>query len=111
MSDAESNDAESKEPVPQRVVDATLHRKGVSLGPIAIMGSTKHGPTAILSFAQTEKISAGDTVKTKAWIFNAREFSVIGKHKKEMKLPGVWFEVRPVAGAAAPAAKKKPQRK
>jgi hypothetical protein len=92
---------EKKTPVPPRIVEATLTRGAVSLGHVDIIGSTKMGSTALLAFETDEVVEDGDRLKTKVYILNSREFEIVKAHAKPMKIPGVWYEVRTIAAAAA----------
>ena len=93
---------EKKTPVPPRIVEATLFRGAESLGPIQIVGSTKHGTTTLLAFATEDIVRDGDKLKTKAFLLNAREFLIVRAQTKPMKIPGAWYEVRPIATPAKP---------
>ena len=98
---SDENESKPAAPAP-RVVEATHYREAKLLGTIEIMGSTKHGATNLMSVKDGDILKKGDTLKTKAWLLNAREFEVVRKHEKPMTLAGVWYEVRGVASAAKP---------
>lgn len=106
MSD-ESQSPDEKPAVPPRIIEAALTRDKLSLGQIEITGSTKQGPTNLLSVDDEELLRVGDAIKTKTYVLNSREFVVVRRHTKPMKLPGFWFEVRPVAAAPAPKPKRR----
>lgn len=78
-----------------RVVTAIKYNGAVPAGSFDIQAYTKHGDTAIVSVMPPSKLSAGETFKTPVFILGARKFTVIGEHDKPMKLPGVWYQVRP----------------
>lgn len=80
-----------------RIIKATRHSRADKLiGPINILAYTKHGTTAIMSVHATEKLDAGDILRTTVWILNSKHFVVIQPHQKPMKLPGTWYEVQVV---------------
>ena len=86
-----------KKPIPPRIVDGTYYRDNVLMGPIELIGSTKHGTTTLLAVQDESTLEPGDKIKAKAFVLNAREFVVLARHAKPMKIDGVWYEVRPVA--------------
>ena len=88
---------DEKKPIPPRIVDGTYYRDNVLMGPLELIGSTKHGTTTLLAVEDESTLEAGDKIKTKSFVLNAREFVVLAKHTKPMKISGVWYEVRPVA--------------
>jgi hypothetical protein len=102
---------ENKKPVPPRIIDATHYRDSTLMGPIEIIGSTKHGTTTLLAVADDSTLQDGDKVKTKSFVLNAREFIVKALHTKPMKIAGVWYEVRPVPPPAKPTPAKSAQSK
>jgi|GEM_PF-5433373 len=78
---------------PPRVIQASHYRGGVLLGKIKIHASTKHGSTTIVSVMQPAELEASDTLVTESWMFAARNFIVVGKHDRTMKIAGNWYEV------------------
>ena len=85
-----------KAPPAPRIVEASHFRGSTLLGPVNIIASTKHGDTALLAFADAETVRAGDRLKTKSFLLNAREFEIARAHDRPMKIAGTWYEVFPV---------------
>ena len=79
-----------------RIITAIKYNGTVPAGSVHIHAHTKHGQTSMMSVMPPTKLSPGETFKTEVWIFGARKFEVIGEHTKPMKLPGVWYEVKPL---------------
>ncbi len=79
-----------------RIITAIKYNGAVPAGSFDIQASTKHGDTALISVNPPTKLNAGEVFKTPAFIFGARKFTVIGEHDKPMKLPGVWYQVKPL---------------
>ena len=40
------------------------------------------------------QLEKGETLVMNAWILGSKHFTVVGEHKKPMKLPGIWYVVR-----------------
>lgn len=77
-----------------RIITASRFQKGVASGKIEIQAYTKHGSTTIVGISPPDELVKGETLKTKERMFGAKEFRVLGAHKKPMKLPGDWYEVQ-----------------
>jgi hypothetical protein len=92
-----SDQSDDQAPPMNRVITATRQASNSKLlGSVDILAYTKHGSTAMISVSESQKLSAGDILKTSVWILNAKHFIVIGPHQKPMKLAGAWFEVQAV---------------
>jgi hypothetical protein len=91
-----------KKPVPPRIVDGSYYRDDTLMGPIEIIGSTKHGTTTLLA-VEDDIFEKGDRIKAKSFVLAVREFVVIGRHEKPMKIAGTWYEVRPIAPPPKPS--------
>ena len=78
---------------PARLIQASHYRGGVLQGKIQIHASTKHGSTTIISVMPPAELEANDTLITESWMFAARNFVVVGKHDRAMKIAGNWYEV------------------
>ncbi len=87
-----SDDKSSKDP--SRVVLASRAVKGVVMGKVEVLASTKHGSTLLIGVKPPAELETGDELTTNAWILGSRNFVVLGKHDREMKLPGTWYVVR-----------------
>ena len=79
-----------------RIITAIKYNGTVPAGSFDIQAYTKHGDTSMVSVNPPTKLAAGETFKTPVFIFGAKKFSVIGEHDRPMKLPGVWYVVKPL---------------
>lgn len=96
-SDENLKDPSEKSTAAARVIKATRQASNQKLlGSVDILAYTKHGATAMVSVAESQKLEAGDILKTSVWILNGKHFTVIGRHRQEMKIPGTWYEVQVV---------------
>ncbi len=77
-----------------RVIKAERYRGKALAGFVEIHAYTKHGTTSMISVMPPENLQIGEILKTRVWILGAKEFEVLSEHKKAMKLPGTWYEVR-----------------
>jgi hypothetical protein len=100
------DNSESAGKAPARVIRASRYRDGLPAGKTEIIASTKHGTTAMLSVMPPEKLEIGETLVTDAFILGTRNFVVLAEHKKPMKLPGTWYEVRATMTTMKAKAKK-----
>ncbi len=94
MEDENEDLSEKPAPPAPRVINASHYRDGVLMGKIQIHASTKHGTTLMVSVMPPLELDEGDTLVTESWMFAARNFVVLGKHDRPMKIPGNWFQVR-----------------
>ncbi len=77
-----------------RVIPANRYRGDVLYGTVEIHAYTKHGATSMVSVLPPESLEKGEVLKTQAWILGAKQFVVVAEHKRPMKIPGLWYEVR-----------------